>query len=445
MERLAMLGGSRSVPRELAHVDWPIVTDEDRAAVLRALDSGRLISNAEGEREVLALEGEWAAKVGVRHCAAVSSGTAALQLALGALGVGPGDEVLVPALSFVASALAPLHQLAVPVFVDVDPVTFNLSPADMERRITPRTRAVIVVHLHGLPADMDEILAIADRRGIRVIEDAAQAQGAVYRGRQAGAIGRVNCFSLNVAKNLPTCGEGGLVTTDDAELHEAVVMARQFGESLKEGEERSYVSHVLGWNHKLNVIQAAFTRSQLTRFDEYERARAVNVDRFLARLAELPGLRVPSAAPDRTHAWHILRFRFDPTAMGLEGAVPGAVRRALHRALRAEGVPISQYQLVPLPAQRVFQERKGYGRGYPWAVPGLPEMTYDVREYPGAIDAIEASLTLQKRHLNPFAIAQLERYADGFEKVWRHLDVVGNVARSMDYRPAWERAVAVAG
>jgi dTDP-4-amino-4,6-dideoxygalactose transaminase len=444
MEKLAMLGGTRAVPRELAHVEWPIITDEDRAAVLRALDSGKLISNADGEREVTGLEADWAARVGVAHCAAVGSGTSALQLALMALGVGPGDEVLVPALSFIASALAPLHQLAVPVFVDVDPVSFNLSPADMERRITDRTRAVIVVHLHGLPADMDEIGAVATRRGLAVVEDAAQSQGVAYGGRQVGSIGRVGCFSLNVAKNLPTCGEGGLVTTDETALHETVVMARQFGEVLKEGEERSYVSHVLGWNHKINVVQAAFTRSQLTRFDEYRRGREATVRRFLGRLAGLPGLRVPMCPDDREHAWHILRFRFDAAAMGLDGVAPGAVRRALHRALRAEGVPVSQYQLVPLPAQKVFQDRTGYGRGYPWAVPGLPEQRYDVEEYPATIEVIEDSLTLQKRHLNPFAGEQLERYADGFEKVWANLDVVANIARSMDYRPAWRRAVAAA-
>jgi dTDP-4-amino-4,6-dideoxygalactose transaminase len=431
MEKLAMLGGPRAVPRELGHVDWPIVTDDDRAAVLRALDSGRLISNAEGEQEVRALEAEWAERIGARHCAAVGSGTAALQLALAALGVGPGDEVLVPALSFVASALAALHQLAVPAFVDVDPVTFNLSPADLERRITPRTRAVIVVHLHGLPAEMDEIMAIAARHGLDVVEDAAQAHGAVYRGRQVGTIGRVNCFSLNVAKNLPTCGEGGLVTTDEEALHDAVVMGRQFGEMLRDGQERPYTSQVLGWNHKLNVIQAAFTRSQLTRFDEYATAREANVVRFLDRLAQLPGVRVPRCPSDRTHAWHILRMRFDPAAMGLDGVAPGALRRALHRALRAEGVPMSRYQLVPLPGQPVFQERRGYGQGYPWAVPGLPEPRYDPADFPETAAVIEDSLTLQKRHVNPSTGPLLERYADGFEKVWAHRDVIANAARSL--------------
>jgi dTDP-4-amino-4,6-dideoxygalactose transaminase len=289
---------------------------------------------------------------------------------------------------------------------------------------------------------MDEIGAIAGRHGLHVVEDAAQAHGATYRGRHVGAIGRVNCFSLNVAKNLPTCGEGGLVTTDDAALHDAVVRARQFGEALEDAEERSYVSQALGWNHKLNVIQAAFTRSQLTRFDGYARVRDENVRRFLARLGQLPGVQVPGCPPDRTHAWHILRFRFDPAAMGIDGVAPGALRRALHRALRAEGVPVSQYQVVPLPGQAVFQRRRGYGAGYPWAVPGVPKPRYDVEEFPEAAAVIEDSLTLQKRHISPFAGEHLERYADGFEKVLTHRDVIANVARSMRHEPAWRQAAA---
>jgi dTDP-4-amino-4,6-dideoxygalactose transaminase len=443
MEKLAMLGGPRAVPKDLARVEWPIITDDDRAAVLRALDSGKLISNAEGEQEVKGLEAEWAARIGARHCAAVSNGTSAIQLALGALGIGPGDEVIVPALSFIASALAPLHQLAVPVFCDVDPVTFNIAPDRIEERISPRTRAILVVHLHGLPADMDEIDAVAARHGLDVIEDAAQAHGTTYRGRPVGTIGRIATFSLNVAKNLPTCGEGGLVTTDEPALHESVVMARQFGEALEDGEERSYVHHVLGWNHKLNPIQAAFTRSQLARFDEYGELREHNVTRFLGRLTQLPGVRVPGCPADRSHAWHILRFRFDAAALGLDGVQPGALRKALHRALRAEGVPMSQYQQVPLPGQKVFQVRDGFGHGVPWTLPGLPEPRYDVRDYPSTLAVIEDSLTLQKRHLNPFATEALERYADGFEKVWENLDVVGKFARSMPYEPAWQAAVPV--
>ena len=271
--KLAALGGAPAVPRDERRVEWPIVTEEDRQAVLRVLESGKLVSNAEGETAVPELERRWAARVGVSHCVAVANGTVALQLPLAALGIGPGDEVIVPALSFIASGLAPLHQLATPVFADVDPHTFTIDPGEVEARITPRTAAVLPVHLHGLPAAMEPILRIAHRRGLAVLEDAAQAHGATYRGRPVGGLGDAAAFSLQVTKNLPTCGEGGLVTTNDAKLAEQVTMMRQFGEVIETGRERDYVSHLLGWNAKLNPVQAAFATSQLERFDDYERRR----------------------------------------------------------------------------------------------------------------------------------------------------------------------------
>jgi perosamine synthetase len=413
--QLAALGGSPAVPREERNVEWPIVTEEDRLAVLQVLASGKLVSNAEGEPAVRGLEEGWAERVGANRCVGVSNGTVALQLALAALGIGPGDEVIVPALSFIASGLAPLHQLATPVFADVDPVTFTIDPEDVEARITPKTAALLPVHLHGLPADMDRVLELARRHGLAVVEDACQAHGAEYSGRKVGALGDVGAFSLQVTKNLPTCGEGGLVTTNDTALAERITMMRQFGEVIETGAERDYVSHLLGWNAKLNPIQAAFAASQLHRFDDYERRRQANVVAFLARLGELPGLTAPQPTPRATHSWHILRFRFDPDAAGLDGIPTAAFRKVLRRLLRAEGVPVSQYQLMPLPRQEVFQSMEAGAPEGPW---------------PNAEAVIESSLTLQKRQLNPDAGGFLQKCADGFAKVWEHLDVVASMARS---------------
>jgi dTDP-4-amino-4,6-dideoxygalactose transaminase len=427
MSKLAAFGGTAAVPRHRRHVDWPVIEDDDRKAVIDALDGNRLVSNSDGANPVSALEESWARHFGFAHCVALSTGTAALSLALSALGVGPGDEVIVPALTFIATALAPVHQMAVPVFADVDPVTFTIDPDDVERRITPRTRAIIPVHLHGAPADMDRITDIARRHGLAVVEDAAQAPGATHRGRAVGGIGAAGAFSLQVTKNIPTCGEGGLLVTGDAALAEAVRRGRQFGEVIEAGRDRDYVSHGLGWNHKMNAIQAAFTDSQLSRFEEYESARQRNVAAFLARLAELPGLRVPTAPPGTTHAWHILRFRFDPAAFGLDGVRPAALRAALRRLLRAEGVPMSQYQLMPLPDQKVFVDRVGFGSGYPWAVTGAPG-TVAGADYPVARAVIADSLTIQKRHLNPGSGELLGLYADAFDKVWANRDLVAKLA-----------------
>lgn len=380
---------------------------------------------------------EWARLAGTRHAACVANGTAALALALTAGGVEPGDEVLVPALSFIASAMAPLYQLAIPVFVDIDPRTFNIDPAQLEAKITPRTRAIIPVHFHGLPADMDEILAIARRHDLLVVEDVAQAPGASYKGRPVGSLGDIAAFSLNVQKNIPTCGEGGLVTTDDPVLHERVVMLRQFGEVIREREDRGYLSHMLSWNYKMSSVQAAFTRSQLRRFPECQARRDRNVRAMLDRLAELPGMVVPHVPSDRTHAWHILRFRFDPVAANLD-AEPGPFRQAIRRAVRAEGVPMSQYQLTPLPGQYLFQTMEGYGDGYPWTLPGVVPQRYAIEDYPQTLAVINDSLTLQRWHLNPASDSLLQLYADAFEKVWENLDRIELMAKAMDYEAPWE-------
>jgi dTDP-4-amino-4,6-dideoxygalactose transaminase len=403
MSRLAVFGGAPAVPRDQRHVQWPVVTDADRAAVMRVLDSDAMVTNAPGESVVPELERRWAQRVEVEHCVAVSNGTVALQLAMFALGIGPGDEVIVPALSFVASAFGPMHQMAVPVFADIDPISYNIDPADVERRITPRTAAIVVVHMHGLPADMDALCAIADRHGLAIVEDAAQAHGAVIRGRPVGGWGRLGAFSLQVTKNLPTCGEGGLVTTADADLAGLVRRGRQFGEIVDSQTPRDYVCQHIGWNGKLSPMQAAFTLSQLDRFDEYDKARQANIGHFLERLAALPGIQVPIAPDDRTHAYHLLRLRFD-----LDGADPDGLRKALSRLLRAEGVAVGQYQRMPLPAQKVMRDM------YP---------SSDV-DYPITARVIADSLVIAKHHLNPDSGPLLQRYADAFEKVWDNLDVV---------------------
>jgi len=424
--KLAALGGTPAVPKAMREMPWPVITDADRNAVLATLDSGRLVSNADGATAVSELERRWAQRVGTEQCVAVGTGTAALALALAALGIGPGDEVIVPAFSFIASGFAPLHQLAVPVFVDVDPVTFTIDPQAVAAAITPRTAAILPVHLHGQPAEMDALSALASRYKLSIVEDAAQAHGATHRGRSVGSLGDAAAFSLQVTKNLPTCGEGGLVTTT-AQRADIVRKARQFGEIIEPGRNRDYLSSRLGWNHKLSAVQAAFTLSQLDRFDEYEAARAATIPAFLRRLADLPGLIVPRPAAHTTHAWHILRFRFDPEQAGLPGVAPHALRSVLHRLLRAEGVPMSRYQLLPLPEQKAFADRTGFGHGYPWTALHKPEPR---PECPVTTAVIADSLTLQKRHLHPQAGPTLQRYADAFDKVWHHLPTVADLARA---------------
>jgi dTDP-4-amino-4,6-dideoxygalactose transaminase len=434
---LALFGGPRAVPRSTPTPVWPIVTADDEAAVAGVLRSRKFTSATRGENEVSRLERDWATAAGVPHAVAVSSGTAGLALALAAAGVRQGDEVIVPALSFIATAVAPLHIGAIPAFADIDPWTFNLDPDAAEAAITPRTRAIIAVHLHGLAANMERIQSLAHRHGLTTIEDAAQAFGATCAGRPVASFGAAAVFSLNVSKNVPTCGEGGLVTSSDAAIAERVTRLRQFGERIVEGEERLYLSDIPGWNHKMNAIQAAFTRSQLARAAAYARARERQVTDFLRRLERLPGLVVPGCPPGWTHAWHILRFRFDPAAWGLEGLSPGAFRSAMQRLLRAEGVPLSHYQVVPLPGQPAFDTARWPVRGWPGKP---PDRTYRLEDFPVACAVIEDSLTLQKAHLPPDSGNLLRLYGDAFEKVWQYRDIAASLARSLSYAPPWEHA-----
>ncbi|MEA2329944.1 MAG: perosamine synthetase, partial [Thermoleophilaceae bacterium] len=271
-----------------AHRRWPRITAADRAALERVLDRGELWGpNAP---EVTALQEEWADYVGARFCLLTNSGTAALHCAVVAAGVRPGDEVIVPAFSFVATAMAVLHQGAVPVFCDIDPATHAIDPRAIAERIGPRTRAIMPVHVHGLPADMDAIGALARHHGLAVIEDAAQAHGATYRGQKAGSLGDCAAFSLNGSKHL-SAGEGGLFVTSD---ERALVAARRlaiFGEDTPPtgpGQYRAYWSHGVGWNYRSHELTAALARTGLRRLDDYNEAAQRNAAILSAGLAQLP-------------------------------------------------------------------------------------------------------------------------------------------------------------
>ncbi|MFF8725810.1 DegT/DnrJ/EryC1/StrS family aminotransferase [Streptomyces sp. NPDC015171] len=423
MSRLALLGGTPAVPAPgpdtAALTDWPVVTDEDERAVLRVLRGDRLTAAGGDGGETAALEREWAGAVGTAHCLAVSSGTAALEVALAAAGIGPGDEVVVPALTMNATAHAVRRCGAEPVFADIEPDTYTLDPVQAAGVLTARTAALLPVHLHGLPAAMDALGDLARDRGLAVVEDAAQAHGARHQGAPVGSLGLAGCFSLHPSKNLPTCGEGGLLTTDSAELHRAALALRTFGERPPV-RIRTYVAHGPGWNARMGPVEAAFARSQLSRLPQWAKAREESVGALLDRLAALPGLRVPVVPAGRTHAWHILRLRLVPAELGLSGVAPAAVRRALHRALRAEGVPVSRYQTAPLPAHPAFRA----------ATASLDAIA---ERFPVTGAALDGTLCLQRRHLNPAAGPVLAAYATAFEKVWDGLETVRAMARARPY------------
>ena len=276
MAQLAIHGAKKTVPDGLQK-PWPPITQEDIDAVVAVLKRGVLWGPM--EEEVLGLQREFAEYIGAKHALVVNSGTAALHACVCAVGVEAGDEVITPAYSFWATSQAVLAHHGIPVFVDIDPDSMNIDPAKIEEKITDRTKALLPVHVHGLPADMDPINAIANTYHLKVVEDAAQAAGAKYKGRSAGLLGDIAGFSLNGSKNLPA-GEGGIVTTNDDELMTRARQMAMFGEKVvPKGMIRLYDAEIMGFNYRNNEMADAFCRSFLKRYDTLQdlRQKTVNI------------------------------------------------------------------------------------------------------------------------------------------------------------------------
>jgi len=314
------------------------IKSEVDAAIARVVESGNFVLGP----EVTEFEQRFAEYCDARHCVAVNSGTSALHLALLAAGVGPADEVITVSMTFVATTAAILYVGAKPVFVDVDPVTWTLNPDLIEEQITPRTKAIIPVHLHGLTADMDRILEVAQAYGLQVIEDAAQAHGAEYKGRRAGSLGDFGCFSFYPGKNLGAYGEGGAVVTNDAELARQIELLRNWGQASK------YFHDLPGYNFRMDAIQAAVLNVKMKYIEQWTKARravAAQYDRLLAGSL----CKRPACIPDYRHVYHVYSIAADR-------------RDDVRRALDAEAVGSSIHYPVPVHLQKGYAAL-GYREG----------------------------------------------------------------------------------
>jgi len=304
--------------------------DELAAAALRVLDSERVLLGP----ELAAFEQQWAAAVGAGHGVGVGSGLDALSLGLRALGVGPGDEVLVPSHTFVATWLAVVHVGAVPVPVDVSVTTGAWEPEAVEAAVGPRTRALLPVHLYGHPVDLDPLLDIAARHGLAVLNDAAQAHGATYRGRPVGGLATATAWSFYPGKNLGALGDGGAVTTSDARVADRLRSLRNYGSTEK------YVHTEIGWNSRLDELQAAVLAVKLRRLPEHNAARARLARRYTEELTG-SGLTLPATVPWATAVWHLYVVRTPH-------------RDALREHLAAHGVETLVHYPVPPHRQPAF-------------------------------------------------------------------------------------------
>jgi len=425
VEKLAINGGSKTVPDGLIK-PWPWITEDDKKAILEVLN--RDLSR-DDSYPVAELCNEWAQYIGVKHCLFTNSGTSALHMSVAAAGVGPGDEVITSAYTFLASASCVLHHNGIPIFVDIDPRTFNIDPNKIEEKITEKTKAIIAVHIQGLPADMDEIMTIAKKHDLIVIEDACQAHGAEYKGKKVGSLGHMAGFSLNRSKNLQAL-EGGLFVTDSDEFLERAEMIRQFGEIILPDRPREYNAYEMGWMYRGNEITAALARSQLKRLDEYNAARIKNCEYLTNHLSKIDGVEPPYVPPDRKHVYWMYPIRFKPDELDLD-IHPRKFRLALEKALNAEGVPIGQWQRMPVPAQTLFKLKEGYGRGCPWSCQYARKgIEYRAEDYPETLKMLD-EVTFLRGFTPPNGIELMDYYIGAFEKVFDNLDSIIEIAKSI--------------
>jgi len=433
-EKLAISGGTPILKRE-DYKNWPVITEDDRRLVAEVLDSG-IVAGGTGP-QVVALEKEFAQFIGAKHCLTTGSGTAALHMALAAVDVGPGDEVLVPAYTFLATASCVLHQMAIPIFVDIDPRTYTMDPAKIEAAITERTKAIIPVHIQGCPADMDPIMEIAAKHNLHVIEDACQAHGAMYKGRMCGTIGVAGAFSLNNLKNL--CGgEGGLFITDDDDVLKKGDLVRYFGDECDEKTLRQkYNSSILGYMYRNQELPAALARGQLMHLDEHNATRISNSEYLSRELGKIPGVIPAFCPPECKHVYWFYAVRFDPKAAGID-AEPRRFRIAVEKALFKEGVLVGQWQVMPTLAQDVFQSMIGVGKRYPWAINEAQGVTYkyDPNDFPVAQMYCETYTNVHSIH-PPNGLELNEKVVAGFRKVFDNLGEVMDHADD-DVQPGFD-------
>lgn len=361
---LALFGGPKTIQTTFKRYN-PIGVEEVEAAK-QVIESGVLSQflgawheDFYGGPKVREFERQCAEYFGVKHAVTVNSWTSGLVAAVGAIGIEPGDEVIVTPWTMSATATAILHWNAIPVFADIDPETFNLDPKSVEANITPYTKAIIVADIFGQSADMDALTAVAAKHGLKVISDTAQAPGALYQGKHAGTLADVGGYSLNYHKHIHT-GEGGILVTDNDEIAERVQLIRNHAEVVVGDKGVTNLSNMIGHNFRLGEIECAIGIEQLKKLDRFVQSRQVLANRLTEGLKGLRGLRTPVVKPGCTHVYYVYPMVLDIDELGVS-------RERIHAALQAEGVAVSKHyqniHLLPL-----YQRKIAYGSmGFPWS------------------------------------------------------------------------------
>ena len=415
-KELALFGGHKVI--NYAFKRYNSIGSEEVEAVRHVIESG-VLSKFLGEWDedfyggpkVRDFENACASYFGVKHAVTVNSWTSGLIAAVGAIGIEPGDEVIVSPWTMCASATAILHWNAIPVFADIECETFNLDPKSVEANITSQTKAIMAIDIFGHSADMDALMTIADKHGLKVISDTAQAPGAYYKGKYAGTLAHVGGYSLNCHKHIHT-GEGGVLVTDDDQIAERLQLIRNHAEAVVVGKGVTNLVNMIGYNFRLGEIECAIGIEQLKKLRGLVAGRQHVANRLSQGLSKLRGLRPPVVQPDCTHVYYVYPIVLDIEALDVS-------RKQLHEALRAEGVPVSN-QFQNLHLLPMYQQKIAYGsHGFPWT----SDICHRDVDYSKGICPVAERLN-ESEFLGlglcnyDYSDADVDLLVEAFEKVW---------------------------
>lgn len=421
-KQLALFGGTPV--RLKAYSPYCSCGDEEKKAVLRVMEKGRLScfygSNTEeffGGPEVQALEREWEKAFNVKHAVSVNSATSALFAAVGALGLGPGDEVIVPPTTMSASVTGVPVYGAIPRFVDIEADRYCINPEKIEAAVNDHTRAIIVVHLFGQPAAMDEIMEIAEKYNLKVIEDAAQAPLAKYHDRNVGTFGDIGVFSLNCHKTIQ-CGEGGIAVTNDDELCKRLQLIRNHAEVIiTEGFSVQNIVNMLGYNYRLTELLAAIAREQLKKLPSFNKERIHLADYLRNRLKKFDFFEIAPVRKGCTHVYYVFPWNYKPEKLGIS-------RDTLIKALHAEGIDqVSGGYVTPLYLQELYRKKIAFKRGYPFSLPeNQPNPDYSPGICPIAERLWKEEFFVSNICLQPSKEKDLDDFVKALEKIVDNLE-----------------------
>lgn len=431
VKKLALLGGEKI--RKEPFPSHPIMGEEERKEVLEVLESGILsgfvgkVGDAFlGGPKVRKLEEEFIKYFNIKYAIAVNSATAGLHVALAACGIGPGDEVIVSPYTMSASASSILMQNAIPVFVDIQEDIFCLDSQKIEEAISPRTKAILVVHLFGHPAEIDDIRSIAQKHKLLIIEDCAQAPGATYRGKPVGTIGDIGIFSFNQHKTITT-GEGGVVITNNDRFAARARLIRNHGEVVVKDMGCEDIVNILGWNYRMTELEAAVGFAQFKKLDKLTQHRIDLADYLMEKLSKYEGITTPVVYPESKHVYFVYPIRYNEDKIGIS-------RDLFVKAINAEGVPFAAGYVKPIYLEPLYQRRICYGKqGCPFSCLYYKgEVHYDKGLCPTAERLYEKELMLTGLCRFPLTIEDITGVVRAFEKIFDNISKLKTMEERSD-------------